>query len=104
MAIPSLDLRWHEAGTESWGTPLTQRRLPVAPADPYFEQMRNFAAVIRGTEPPLLSGRDATMTLASTLAIAMSAQTGGAVRVDDLMAVGARPKPKQGSRGKKAKT
>ena len=50
-------------------TPLTQKRVPVRPADAYYEQMRNFAAVIRGKEKPVMSGADGTRTLATTLAI-----------------------------------
>ncbi len=85
LAVPSLDLRWHETGRESWGVPLTQARAHIKPADPYYEQMRNFAGVIRGTEAPVLTGRDGTKTLAATLAISLSAKAGTVVRPDDLM-------------------
>jgi predicted dehydrogenase len=85
LTVPSLQHRWHEAGQESWDVPLTQLRVPVRPADAYHEQMRNFANVIRGTEKPVLSGRDGTVTLATTLAITRSAQTGAQVRVADMM-------------------
>ncbi len=87
LALPTLHHHWHEPGKESWHTPLTQKRHHVVPADSYTEQMKNFAGVIRGTEKPVLSGRDGTMTLASTLAITRSAQTGGQpVAVADMMA------------------
>ena len=86
LTVPSLDLRWHDAGQESWLTPLMQMREPIIPADPYYEQMRNFASVIRGTEQPVLSGRDGMLTLATTLAITESAKTGQAVRIDDMLA------------------
>ena len=86
ITVPSLQHRWHEAGQESWDNPLTQVRLKVTPADAYHEQMRNFADVIRGTEAPVLSGRGGTITLATTLAITRSAQTGAPVRVADMMA------------------
>ena len=85
LTVPSLDLRWHEAGEESWWNPLQQKREPIIPADPYYEQMQNFAGVIRGTEEPVLSGRDGTKTLATTLAITESAKTGQVVRIDDMM-------------------
>ena len=85
LSIPSLDLHWHDAGQESWANPLTQRRAQISPADPYYEQMKNFAGVIRGTAEPVLSGRDGTKTLAATLAISLSAKTGAVVRPDDLM-------------------
>ena len=62
-----------------------QRRVHVIPADPYYEQMRNFAAVIRGEEAPVLSGADGTRTLAATLAITESARTGVPVFIDDML-------------------
>ena len=85
LSVPSLDLRWHDAGQESWWIPLLQKREAIIPADPYYEQMRNFAGVIRGVEEPVLTGRDGTRTLATTLAITESAKTGQPVRVDDIM-------------------
>lgn len=85
LTVPNLQHRWHEPGRESWSVPLTQLRVPMRPADAYHEQMRNFANVIRGTEVPVLSGRDGTVTLATTLAITRSAQTGMLVRVADMM-------------------
>lgn len=84
LSVPSLQHRWHEPGAESWANPLTQLRVPVVPADPYHEQIRNFAAVIRGTEAPVLSGRDGAITLATTLAITEAARTGARVEVDRL--------------------
>ena len=85
LTVPNLQHRWHEPGQESWSVPLTQLRVLVRPADAYHEQMRNFANVIRGTEKPVLSGRDGTVTLATTLAITRSAQTGAQVHVSDMM-------------------
>jgi len=94
LEVPTLLHRWHEQGREHWHVSLTARRHHVAPADPYAEQMRNFAAVIRGDEAPLLTGRDGTRTLATTLAISRSAADGQPVDVEDLMAsAAARPRP-----------
>jgi predicted dehydrogenase len=86
LSLPTLTHRWHEPGKQSWHTPLTERRVHIQPADAYQEQMRNFAGVIRGTEQPVLSGRDGTKTLATTLAITESAKRGGPVQIDDMMA------------------
>jgi len=84
LAIPSLDHWWHEEG-QGWGDPLTRRRIPVRPADSYIEQMRNFAAVIRGEEEPVVSGVQGARTLAATLAITQSAETGLPVRIDEML-------------------
>ena len=92
LTVPSLQLRWYDAGRESWGNPLTQQRLHVALKDAYHEQMRNFAAVIRGTEAPRISGRGGVetlaTTLATTLAISEAARTDGTVLVADMLTAG----------------
>ena len=85
IAVPSLVHRWHDPGRQSWETPLTSKRHHVALTDAYIGQASNFAAVIRGTEAPVLSGRDGTKTLATTLAITKSAQTGLPVQVADML-------------------
>jgi len=85
LAVPSLELRWYD-GKQDWGLPLNLRRVPFQPADPYCEQMRNFAAVIAGTEEPAVSGRTGAMTLATTLAITEAARRQAAVRVADMFA------------------
>ncbi len=86
LSLPSLHLRWHEPGKESWSNPLTEQRQHIVPADAYVEQMKNFAGVIQGREKPVLTGRDGTITLATTLAITASAKTGAPIRVDDMLA------------------
>jgi predicted dehydrogenase len=54
--------------------------------DSYVEQMRNFAAVIRGEAEPVVSGLEGARTLAATLAIKESAARQTAVAVDTLIA------------------
>jgi predicted dehydrogenase len=85
LSLPSLHTRWHQPGKESWTEPLTEQRPHLHPADAYVNQMRNFAGVISGSEAPVLTGRDGTITLATTLAITQSARTGTLTRVDDMM-------------------
>lgn len=84
LSIPSLDVRWHDAGQESWWTELEHRQETIEAADPYYEQMLNFSDVIEGRAAPVQSGRDGTITLATTLAITESANTGQPVRIDDM--------------------
>jgi predicted dehydrogenase len=64
---------------------LTQRTLPVRHADPYPRQLHHFARVIRGEEAPIIDVAEGTRTLAATLAIVESAQTGRPVQVADMM-------------------
>jgi predicted dehydrogenase len=84
LAVPSLELRWYD-GKQDWGLPLHQRRVPYEPADPYYEQMRNFSAVIAGKEEPAVSGRTGAMTLATTLAISEASRRQAPVRVADML-------------------
>lgn len=88
LAVPSLEHRWHDPGQESWARPLTRRRIPVAPADPYVRQLLNFTAVIRGEEEPVISVAEGVRTLAATLAIRRSAETGLPVCIEDLLQAG----------------
>ena len=92
LSVPTLQHRWHAPGEESWNAALLQKRVPFRPADAYHEQMRNFSCVIRGTESPVLSGRDGAATLATTLAITESARTGRPVRVDAMLQASAAPR------------
>ncbi len=85
LAIPSLDLWWHEPG-QGWTDALTRRRVQYVPADCYVQQMKNFAAVIRQEAKPVVSGWDGVRTLATTLAITESGRTGKPVRVEDMLA------------------
>ncbi len=84
LTVPSLDLCWHEPG-QGWGHPLTRKRLPYIPEDAYIAQMHNFAQVIRGEAAPVVSGEDGLRTLASTIAISLSARTGQPVRISELL-------------------
>jgi len=85
LSVPTLVHRWHDAGRQSWETPLTSKRHHVPLADAYVEQLRNFAAVIRGTEKPAVSGEDGLRTLATTLAISQSAASGAPVDVSEIV-------------------
>lgn len=85
LTVPSLQL-WTQEPGQGWLDPLTRQRAHILPEDPYGVQMRNFAAVIRGTAAPVVSGVEGARTLATTLAISESAATGAPVRVDDMIA------------------
>lgn len=86
LSVPTLVHRWYDTGKEHWHLPLTQKRHHVRPEDAYLAQVRNLARVVRGTEQPVLPGREALRTLATTLAITESAARGAPVRIDDLIA------------------
>lgn len=65
-----------------WHHPITGQVLKVTQGDdPYVKEFRHFARVVRGEEPPRISGEDARRTLEATLAIQRSGETGQPVRL-----------------------
>ncbi len=85
LAIPQLQHWSYDKPDGGWADPLTRRTLPVRHADPYPEQLRHFARVIRGEEAPVIDVAEGTRTLAATLAIVESAKSGGVIRVADML-------------------
>lgn len=75
VAVPSLR-RWHYGAEKGWMAPLQSEQVAVEPADPLARQIDHFCAVIRGEAAPIISGEDATRTLAATLAVHEAAASG----------------------------
>jgi predicted dehydrogenase len=90
LALPTLHMHWNEHGGGEQD-PLLRKRLPIVPADPWYEEVRHFARVIRGEEPPLVTPADATRSLAALLAIKRSAETRQWVNIEALIAEHRRP-------------
>ena len=83
LAVPTLRLQT-AAREPSWFEPMAERTLVAPQVDPLQRQLQHFAAVIRRTEPPLVTVRDAARSLQVTLAIAQAAASGQAVRCDNM--------------------
>ncbi|WP_347269035.1 Gfo/Idh/MocA family oxidoreductase [Paracoccus sp. (in: a-proteobacteria)] len=78
LALPGLELRTAQ-GLRSWYSPFDLSRPGVANEDPLSRQVSQFARVIRGQEPPLVSGRDGLETLRVIDAVKRSAAGGGRI-------------------------
>ncbi len=78
MEFPRLKL-WRHEGALDWNTPLAAEELPLPEVDVYTEQIAHFARVIRGEEPPIITGEDASRSLAATLAVIDAEQSGRVV-------------------------
>jgi len=75
LAVPTLEV-WRNPGKRSWWEPLEQTQIEVDDEDPLVLQIRQFCKVIRGSEPPLVSGREGLETLRVIDAVKRSAATG----------------------------
>ncbi len=78
LTIPQLEI-WYNKNRRSWSEPLERERVAYVPEDPLRRQIRQFVNVIRGKEPPLVSGREGLATLKVIAAIKKSAASGGRV-------------------------
>jgi predicted dehydrogenase len=75
-----------EAGRADWNHPLSVSYEARNPGDSYTNQLRHFAAVVRGAEQPLVTVDDAGRTLALIEAAQRASETGGAVAIADILA------------------
>lgn len=75
LSIPSLDV-WKNGTKRSWWEPFETHRVEFEDEDPLALQIQQFCKVIRGEEPPLVTGRDGLNTLNVIMAIKQSAESG----------------------------
>ena len=80
LSVPTMRLKVYE-GTPSWWAPLTSSSIDLDRSDPLANQITHFAAVIRGEQPPICSGRDGLTTLKVVHAVLEAARTGRPVDV-----------------------
>ena len=83
LLFPQLKRMFYPDPTKrGWHYPITEQGVKVAQGDdPYVKEFRHFARVIRGEEPPRISGEDGRRTLEVTLAIQRSGESGQPVRL-----------------------
>jgi predicted dehydrogenase len=80
LSIPTMRLKIFP-GRRSWYEPFHVSTEAVERSDPLAGQVAHFAAVIRGAEQPICTGRDGLRTLLVTEAVAEAARTGRPVDV-----------------------
>jgi predicted dehydrogenase len=80
LAVPTMRIKYYEKNEDrSWWKPFRTRVVELARKDPLAEQIKHFAAVIRGEAEPLVTARDGLQNLRVTDAIAEAAKSGRAV-------------------------
>lgn len=82
LELPGLRL-WRYREKRSWWEPIDATQLAFGFEDPLISQVSQFAAVIRGEEAPLVSGRDGLRALRLIEAVKLSALTGETVKLHD---------------------
>lgn len=80
LALPNLAL-WQNHGKHSWWEPISSTKMAFEFEDPLIRQIRQFAAVIRKEEKPLVSGEDGLKALRVIEAVKTSAATGMTVNI-----------------------
>lgn len=80
LSLPSLTLHRHE-GENHWQQPIVQTTIPREEVHPYVSQLEHLGEIARGSAHPKISARDGYRTLAVTIAIDESAETGNRVTV-----------------------
>ena len=86
LSFPNMDIWAHPHGREKgWWEPLMKRSEHVPFSAPFTAQLEHFCNVIRGHEEPVITAADGLMTLATTLAVLQSAETGRPVDPGELL-------------------
>ncbi len=78
LSLPDLTL-WHNGNQRSWWSPISGTKVPFDLEDPLDVQIRQFAAVIRGEETPLVSAEEGLKTLRVIEAIKYATSAGETV-------------------------
>jgi predicted dehydrogenase len=87
LALPRLGLYRHGAEVAGdWRAPIAEESIPYAPRAALRNQLTNFCAVVRGEAAPRVDGHDGFATLAATLAISRSGETGHMVHPESVAA------------------
>ena len=86
LSFPNMELWSHPHGSRiGWWEPLMRRSEMVPYFAPFTAQLQHFCHVIRGEEQPVITAADGLMTLATTLAILESSETGRSVNPKELL-------------------
>ncbi|MBX2880718.1 MAG: Gfo/Idh/MocA family oxidoreductase [Granulosicoccus sp.] len=80
LALPNLAL-WQHLGEKSWWEPISATRLTFGLDDPLVRQVKQFDAVIRGDQQPLVSARDGLENQRVIEAVKQSAATGETIKL-----------------------
>jgi predicted dehydrogenase len=87
LSVSDMYLWRHAEPGGHWQDPFVREHEPLDPSRAYINQLEHFLAVTAGTAAPAITARDGMLTLAATLAIAVSAREDRTVTVRELAAL-----------------
>ena len=76
LEFPNLTLWSHADSDGDWNDEITAEKIKTPFVDAYIAQCRHLCAIVRGTETPIIDARNGSKSLAATLAVASSADSG----------------------------
>lgn len=80
LSFPNMEVWSHPHQREKgWWEPLMRRSEEIPWSSPFTAQLEHFCRVIRGEEEPVITAADGLLTLATTLAVNESSETGRSV-------------------------
>ena len=86
LEFPQIEIWRHDgASPGAWNLPFIREKRAISERAALAGQIKQFCAVVRGTEEPRLDGPGGLMTLAATLAVHESARQGKPIVVRDLL-------------------
>jgi predicted dehydrogenase len=82
LLFPQMKKRYyHDPERVGWNYPIAEVGYKIPREDPYVKEFNHFCRVIRGEEASRIDGEDGMRTLAVTMAIKQSGETGQPVRL-----------------------
>lgn len=86
LSFPNMEVWSHPHGREKgWWEPLMRRLESVPYFSPFTAQLEHFCKVIHGQEKPVISAADGLLTLATTMAVLESSESGRSVNPLELL-------------------
>jgi len=86
LAVPSMTIWRHDGKDKSWQDPFRRQHATLDDSRTYQNQIEHFLNVISGDEAPIVSARDAMLSLAATLAVDAAAREDRTVTVQEMIA------------------
>ncbi len=85
LAVPSMTIWRHDGAQKNWQDPLVGQPAVLDGSRAYQNQINHFLEVVAGDAQPVVSARDAMMTLAATLAIETAAREDRTVTLQEML-------------------